>query len=524
VAEIHSWLQPLGAIALNGKPVPSNYTFLEDTASLYGAFSDFTQQQYCTGLFAPILNEGICVGPYGVAPSTAWRWEDAAGAGLAGHIYAQSVLNQGGSTVPQYYQTMYFKGGVYNPALHSFTVGATNSPYITIGPDWRQQMYYIDNDVFANEGYHAGMETQIFHNGSLAQKELAVVTNVDATVFDYYQNDYPSVEAALPYQILVYENDCLGHPTNITVLNTNTGEQRVIYEADYKGGGSLPGDLLLSETDEAGIVTIYQYDSLKRLVAITKTGISGPPYQADLVTNKVYDASSRLLEQVVTGSALSSTNAWVYDLSGRLTSSVDSEGLVTSITYQSGGQIITTNLPSGASVVRANYLDRRLHSITGNGSVSEYHTYDVESLPSSSLTYLDTVAPFFDTTTVGNATSPRWHKSGVGASGVTELSEVPDFGGGAVLTTFSPLDSTLQQAGTEKPGQDLTWSYNYFDGVTEDQRTSNTDPDYYELGPQGGFNSGPAPGGNAGYGPPLVDEGRISQCVRQFVQKGGVWF
>ncbi len=521
-AEIHSWMLSLGTLTMD-RPAPANFISLEGDGT-YGQDSDGTGGEFIRSYMTPIINEGIGCG-FCAFPRDVSMWPDSAGAGFAGHIYVQSVLQPNGFSLPPYCQQMYFDGGTYDTNGDSFTPGANNDPYISLGPDWRQRTYYHDDDVFFfNGGFHAGQETQIFHNGSLAQRELAVVTNVDCSESedsDSNQNQWwPNVGCDAPYQVLVYQNDFLGHATNISVLDTNTGLSRTVYEADYKGSNSAPGDLLFSETDESGIVTNYQYDSLKRIISKTKGGVSGSPYQPTIVTTLAYDACNQVLQQATAGGGLVLTQTWSYDLSGRLISNVDTTGLATGITYQSGGKVIVTNLPSGALVVRTNYLDRRLHSITGDGVVAEYHSFDVEPLPNGCLLeFLDTMAPFVETVTSGDPNSLRWKKTGSGSTGITEMSEVPDVGGINVLDTFYPVSLHLQPLGVQKPGVDLQWLYKFFDGIPEDQRVDNNGP-YCVDQPQDNWAE------YTGYyiPPPSIDHGRIRQTIRQFVQQSNVWF
>jgi len=62
---------------------------------------------------------------------------------------------------------------------------------------------------------------------------------------------------------------------------------------------------------------------------------------------------------------------------------VPPSGLATNYAYSissSGGQVVTTTLPSGSTTIREQYTDRRLKSQTGTGVVSEFHIYSTDSL------------------------------------------------------------------------------------------------------------------------------------------------
>ena len=161
---------------------------------------------------------------------------DYMGVGLGRHPALQHLFPENPSSLPSYYQPMFYDGGTYDTGAHAFAVGAsnpTNPAFISLGPDWRQTTIFGDYDYMYLWDF--GQETQIFHAGAVSQRELAT----------YRTNGDPfSRDCAAPYQILVYQNDALGHATNIALLDTNTGVAWTVYEADYRttnGSTVLPG-------------------------------------------------------------------------------------------------------------------------------------------------------------------------------------------------------------------------------------------------------------------------------------------
>jgi len=313
------------------------------------------------------------------------------------------------------------------------------------GPDWRQSVIYYgypehlepaEDDrvnVTSAEGQtlqerpgFSGVflkpngsykEARIFQAGSLVQRELSVFTGTNVTgepQFDLYRK-------------YVYQNDSLGHATNIVLYDgANSAISRTIYQADFKGSASNDGELPLWETDETGVRTEYSYETLKRKIAITKKGVSasgGFPAQADIVTTFRYDPTGKILEKAVSSGTLSLTNKLTFDIAGRPVSNTDEKGLVTSVVYALGGRRTTTTLPSGATDIQENYLDRRLYTRTGTAVVQETHDYWLgasdpgENMQGITLQEKISYGP----------SGTRWKKVGTDWFGNTARWEVPDY-------------------------------------------------------------------------------------------------
>jgi YD repeat-containing protein len=128
------------------------------------------------------------------------------------------------------------------------------------------------------------------------------------------------------------------------------------------------GDRQASGIAESGFETTYTYDALGRIKDSTKKGIAaggGFPAQPDIVTTTIYDAEGHLTRETVSsgGPSLNKFNA--YDLAGRIKTSTDEAGLVTTYTYSTGGRTQTVTRPGGATEISDRYLDGQTKSVTG---------------------------------------------------------------------------------------------------------------------------------------------------------------
>jgi RHS repeat-associated protein len=410
---------------------------------------------------------------------------------------------------------MYYHGGAYNPSTRTFTPNGTDT---SDGPDWRQSVIHFgypehyepseDDSVQVDsaEGQTLyGMSgvtgstwlqpncsyrvARIFQGGSLVQQECSVftgVTGVGEPVFDLYQR-------------YVYQNDTLGHPTNILVYNSSSSSAaRTIYQADYRGGATHDGQLPFWTMDESGLRTEYQYDSLQRVTSATKKGVSaggGFAAQPDIVTAMRYDPTGKQLEQTVSSSGLGLTNRWLYDVAGRQISATDQQGLTTTTAYDLANHRITTTLPSGATDIQENYLDRRLATRTGTGVVQETHDYWLtNSQPDPRVRLMEKV-------TYGS-TNARWKTIGTDWFGLPVRTETPGYGGNGSLVEYCLYLLNLNTPHwVRKTGQSLRYNYLDFDGVVG--KTTILD-------------------GEDNFG--LDSCSRITRTLKQFVKEGSDWF
>jgi RHS repeat-associated protein len=237
------------------------------------------------------------------------------------------------------------------------------------------------------EPYRATKEIRIISGGNLVAKELYV-----------YQNNVTNFAKV---NQVVYQRDAVGHATTVTRYDPSTGQSRVIYQGDWQGAQAWPADLKLSDTDETGINYTYTYDTLKRTRTKTKQPATG---QTAIVLTSSYDAASRVLTNTTSASSLSLSSVSQYDLAGRVTNQISPEGLRTSYTYQNGGQQTTTTFSSGTTKIVANYLDRRVASITGTGVTNQFYDYFFTGLSENDAVQPKNVTKI----TLGSTNSLRW--------------------------------------------------------------------------------------------------------------------
>lgn len=139
------------------------------------------------------------------------------------------------------------------------------------------------------------------------------------------------------------------------------------------------------DTDESGVTTTYTYDASDRLLTSTRLAVGGLPA---LRTEYIYNATgaSPYTTRTKVGPA-GDANALVseqqFDTGGKLIKTVAPGGITTTYSYQNGGRTTTVVSASGTSeantVVTENFIDGRKKSVTGSGTVSEYHSYGFEN-------------------------------------------------------------------------------------------------------------------------------------------------
>lgn len=181
---------------------------------------------------------------------------------------------------------------------------------------------------------------------------------------------------------------------------------------------------LESTTDSAGVETVLSYDSLKRNDITQKTvdGIN------DIMRVNVFDAEGRTVKSTTSagGLALVTTNA--YDLSGRVTKSVNQASLVTTYSYSADGLTRTTVSPGPVTNVTASYLDGRTKFTKRNGIVQQHYIYYVNDDGSQSTKIY---------TGPNGTNSVVWSTTTTDMLGRTIKTERPGFGGATNLSTYT---------------------------------------------------------------------------------------
>ena len=100
-------------------------------------------------------------------------------------------------------------------------------------------------------------------------------------------------------------------------------------------------------------------------------------YRADLVTSYSYDGAGRRLTETMTAGAWSQpVTVNTYDMAGRLTSSADGQGIVTTYGYNG---VISTTTRGGLTNTTVRYLDGQSKSSLENGVVKSASDYGVNT-------------------------------------------------------------------------------------------------------------------------------------------------
>ncbi|MBM4309920.1 MAG: hypothetical protein FJ119_03090, partial [Deltaproteobacteria bacterium] len=167
------------------------------------------------------------------------------------------------------------------------------------------------------------------------------------------------------------------------------------------------------ETDARGIVTNYEYDFMKRVTHMTRTGAHGP-----VTTSYTYDGSGRRLTTTVSAGELSQSSSSEYDGAGRLKSSIGPDGLVTKYSYAPGGLISTVTRPGGATEITERYRDGQIKSVAGTGVIQRFYEYGVNADGAQ-----------FTTVYTKDPNGPVWEKTITDMLGRTVRIEKPGFGG-----------------------------------------------------------------------------------------------
>jgi RHS repeat-associated protein len=307
-----------------------------------------------------------------------------------------------------------YQSGQWNASTLTFTAGSSNDVQEIIYhgvEEWSEggdQLLEGDSGVDFSGLYEylnpfqSTKEVKIIVGGNLAAHETYIYTGDD---------NYTLIDQT------IYQRDCLGHATNVFRIDPVTMQSRVLYQANWQGADPWPHDVKLSETDDSGTVTTYAYDSLKRVIATTKQGvsISGFPAQTNIVTTIAYDAAGRVRTNTTSAGSLSLKTVNSFDLAGRVTSVTTPGTFTTSYTYPNGGLQTNITFSSGATMVLSNYLDRRIASITGSAVTNQYFDYTHNNPFDASYTGINYDEPEYPlrpvnatTMTFGSAGSARW--------------------------------------------------------------------------------------------------------------------
>ncbi|MDU7626584.1 MAG: hypothetical protein E7K26_12955, partial [Akkermansia sp.] len=120
----------------------------------------------------------------------------------------------------------------------------------------------------------------------------------------------------------------------------------------------------LREIDEDGVVISYGYNSAKQLVETIRSATETTP---ETIISYIRDADGRIISTRKDVGALTTVESTQYDDLGRVVSTTDILGRVTSTQYNEDLLTTTVTTPSGATLITKTYYDGTTILQTGTG-------------------------------------------------------------------------------------------------------------------------------------------------------------
>ena len=222
---------------------------------------------------------------------------------------------------------------------------------------------------------------------------------------------------------------------------------------------------LLWEIDENGIRTDYSYDTARQLVEVTRSAVMDGEtvITPETITTYARDAAGRVLSTRQDTGAMTTQESTEYDLLGRMTSSTDVLGRVTTYAYSQDGLTVTQTVPSGATFITRSAPDGTVMEESGTGQRHVIYAIDLVS---------DGVRTF--TKAVSGETQTELQRSIVNGAGETLRTGVPNTVGGVIYTrnTYNArgqLTKTQTDAGNAATTMAPTlWEYDAFGNRTKE--------------------------------------------------------
>ena len=126
------------------------------------------------------------------------------------------------------------------------------------------------------------------------------------------------------------------------------------------------------QVDEDGVVTEFEYDSARKLVAITRSATETMP---ETITSFIRDGLGRAITTRIDAGPMTTTTSRTYDILGRLTTETDELGRTTRYSYSKDDLTITKTLPSGATEITVKNSDGTLREESGTGRRAISYSY-----------------------------------------------------------------------------------------------------------------------------------------------------
>lgn len=373
--------------------------------------------------------------------------EQVAGVTVRRTTYARSGLTVNGNPATREVETVYASAGVtQTTATTSYHYSAdpfyANRPISMEFVDGRSNSFtyekgnYIPNadpslSQFAPDANGAAQRETVVHGTTISPSGVTFKTMKQTSIRDQYGRMV--LQESYVYDGSAYER------IGWTAMDYDSQGQ-LTQTRGHNGAITTnvwSADRIVSQTDAKGVQTDYTYDALVRLKTQTRKGVPANgsfPAQADIVTTYFYDAQGHQTSETSAAGGLSLTQSSSFDMAGRLKTSIDRTGLVTSYSYANGGRTQSATMPGGATQITDKFLDGRMKSVIGTGVVAQYFDYGVNA---DGTRYTQGF--------MGNAgvNSPRWRKTTTDWLGRTIILEKPGFTG-AVLIQASTYNNKGQ--------------------------------------------------------------------------------
>ncbi len=220
-----------------------------------------------------------------------------------------------------------------------------------------------------------------------------------------------------------------------------------------------------------GTTFLYGYDLLGKLTTIIRKGAT--TNEADRITSYTLDSEGRRLTETLSAGPLTQLiSSNTYDLAGRLVSTLDSQGIVTTYRYEG---VASTTIRGGVTNATTRYLDGQTKSTTENGIVKT--AYD-SGIDASGFRWTKSFSG------PAGVSSPSWQKTTTDMMGRPVKTEKPGYGGAVVATIYSYNTKGQLISTTQQPNNSTTLSeYNELGEQTRSGLDVNTNGTLDLIGP-----------------------------------------
>lgn len=323
----------------------------------------------------------------------------------------KSIISPDGTMLAYEYEL-----GVYTPGMSSSVPG-------TFTPDAEQdEPTGTDLRTTVKRGYWTGsafaeVEAKSTHDISIRDAQGRTILNETYVVTS-------SSPARIAWTVMEYDER-----HRLVGRYTSTNDNRTYSYAQFECCGEV------TETGPDGAVVTTKVEPGVRTTTQVGYGSIG-----DLITIETLDEFGRVIQRTVTDgdseSPTSLTTYQAYDWSGRLTSTTDEAGLITTYAYStsgSGGEIVTTTYPGPTgqepTEVRESYRDDQLKSLTGTRPIHQHYEYDLDGNDLRTTTVYTGPHTSMDP-------SERFVITSVDALGRTVVEQRPGWGGAITSTHY----------------------------------------------------------------------------------------